>query len=99
MAGTETLHVEIKDVMVDMDITGGISFLNVIPLNLKSVQLSGLMLDLVLLQSSDDDVHWALQDKAEMSFDDIKITMENTYVNSMVQWLNWAIKYFIKSQE
>ena len=34
-----------------------------------------------------------------MSFEDIQITLDNTVANTLVGWLNWAIKYFIKSQE
>lgn len=57
------------------------------------------MLDIVLEQNSKDDLHWMLQDQAQMSFDNIAITMDNSFVNTLVSYLNWVIKYFIKSQE
>lgn len=94
-AGTDILHVELKDVDIDLEIVGGITFLHFIPLDVKSVHLSGVLLDLDLQTSSEDDVHWMLQDKATLSFKDISIQMDNTIVNQIVSWLNSVIKYFI----
>jgi hypothetical protein len=98
IAGTDRIHVHIGNINVSMDIQGSIEALHIIPCDATRVVVNGLDIDFVIEATSADKVHWALVETTKIKFDDVVITMKNSYLQKLVNLSKKIIDKMIMDQ-
>lgn len=92
---TQKLHVNLSNINIDTDIDGEFSVLHIIPFKAQKIALKDVSIDMVLVSTASDNVHWQLADVTKMTVGSFNVTLSNKFLNTFVHYFDSAINSLV----